>query len=206
MMNLGLNEKVFAMIEEETKRYRPSKNYLEHLPPLELHEFETEMLKNEMERMERGQPIKMFSMERYELPAPSAARRSEPTEWLKAYENSQSQLFHQDVRLFNLDLLSKYGAEAWKEYNSKLTSTIGSLQKQHHELKKEMQEVNWQRKNSQTTAGEKVKILEEKWVTLVSKNFEIERACVELENELQALTEAKEKANAKKTSSNDDPD
>lgn len=31
---------VQAMIEEEKKRYRPTKNYLEHLPSLELHKFE----------------------------------------------------------------------------------------------------------------------------------------------------------------------
>jgi len=32
--------KVLAMIEEEKRRYRPTKNYLEHLPQLELHKFE----------------------------------------------------------------------------------------------------------------------------------------------------------------------
>lgn len=36
----GVRDAVFAMIEEETKRYKPTKNYLEHLPPLELHQFE----------------------------------------------------------------------------------------------------------------------------------------------------------------------
>lgn len=28
------------MIDDEKKRYRPTRNYLEHLPPLELHKFE----------------------------------------------------------------------------------------------------------------------------------------------------------------------
>ena len=28
------------MVEEETRRYRPTKNYLEHLPPLNLSAFE----------------------------------------------------------------------------------------------------------------------------------------------------------------------
>lgn len=28
------------MVEEETRRYRPTKNYLEHLPALNLHAFE----------------------------------------------------------------------------------------------------------------------------------------------------------------------
>jgi hypothetical protein len=29
-----------ALVDEETRRYRPTKNYLEHLPPLELSAFE----------------------------------------------------------------------------------------------------------------------------------------------------------------------
>lgn len=36
----GVREAVFAMIEEETRRYKPTKNYLEHLPQLDLHQFE----------------------------------------------------------------------------------------------------------------------------------------------------------------------
>lgn len=34
-----------ALVDEETRRYRPTKNYLEHLPPLELSAFEVEKLK-----------------------------------------------------------------------------------------------------------------------------------------------------------------
>jgi len=32
------------MVEEETRRYRPTKNYLEHLPPLNLSAFEVRKL------------------------------------------------------------------------------------------------------------------------------------------------------------------
>ena len=32
--------KALALVDEETRRYRPTKNYLEHLPPLELSAFE----------------------------------------------------------------------------------------------------------------------------------------------------------------------
>ena len=49
------------------------------------------------------------------------------------------------------------------------------------ELKKQIQEVNWSRKNKQTQVGEKLRNLESQWVGLVSKNFEIEQAIVHLE-------------------------
>jgi hypothetical protein len=37
---MSLNFQALAMVEEETRRYRPTKNYLEHLPPLNLSAFE----------------------------------------------------------------------------------------------------------------------------------------------------------------------
>ena len=51
--------------------------------------------------------------------------------------------------------------------------------------RKRIQEVNWQRKNEQIKAGSKLTELEESWVGLVGKNYEIERAIVELETELE---------------------
>jgi pre-mRNA-splicing factor SPF27 len=33
-----------SMVEDEKRRYRPSKNYLEHLPPLNISAFEASFL------------------------------------------------------------------------------------------------------------------------------------------------------------------
>lgn len=55
------------MVEEETRRYRPTKNYLEHLPPLKLHEFETDIIKAELERLQARTPMDMISMKRFVL-------------------------------------------------------------------------------------------------------------------------------------------
>ena len=52
------------------------------------------------------------------------------------------------------------------------------------DLRKKIQEINWQRKTEQTQAGEKLRDLETSWVGLVSKNYEIERACAEIEKEI----------------------
>lgn len=47
--------------------------------------------------------------------------------------------------------------------------------------RRQIQEINWQRKSGQTNAGEQLKVLESSWVGLVSKNYEIERACMHME-------------------------
>lgn len=50
----GVREAAIALVEEETRRYRPTKNYLDYLPPPIYNSFETEMMKNEVERLQVG--------------------------------------------------------------------------------------------------------------------------------------------------------
>lgn len=78
----------------------------------------------------------------------------------------------------------EYGCEAWKCYLEVLMQLVSQAQKQLQGLRKTIQEVNWQRKSMQTQGGEKLRALEAQWVGLVSKNYEIEQACVHLEEEI----------------------
>ena len=132
--------------------------------------------------METRQPMEMFNMKRYELPSPLGGKITDVQAWNEAVENSWAQLQHQYIRIANLELMKKYGSEAWKSYNNSLSQILTTAQKELQSLKKSIQEINWMRKTSQTDAGEKLKNLEANWVALVSKNYEIERACVDLEN------------------------
>lgn len=144
-------------------------------------------MKNEFERIKNGQPMEMLSMKRYELPSPSAGKLNDVWAWNESYENSCAQLEHQAIRISNLELMNCYGAEAWKVHNAFLSKLVDKSRNQLDELKKQIQEINLERKNNQVAAGEKIKILEEDWVSLVSKNYEIERACVQLEAEIAKL-------------------
>ena len=96
-------------------------------------------------------------------------------------DNSLAQLEHQRTRIVNLELMQDYGSDAWKSYNQIVQKLANELQERLKVLKKEIQEVNWSRKNKQTQVGEKLKHLESQWVGLVSKNYEIEQAIVQLE-------------------------
>ena len=103
--------------------------------------------------------------------------------YLFQVENSIAQLEHQASRISNLELLSEFGAAAWKAHNETLSHMIELQQKQLAETRRKIQEINWQRKRDQTAAGEKLKALEDGWVGLVSKNYEIEIACAEMEKQ-----------------------
>uniref|UniRef100_A0A8B9HYZ3 Pre-mRNA-splicing factor SPF27 n=1 Tax=Astyanax mexicanus TaxID=7994 RepID=A0A8B9HYZ3_ASTMX len=166
----GVREAAAALVEEETRRYRPTKNYLSYLPTPDFSAFETEIMRNEFERLGARQPMELLSMKRYELPAPSSGQKNDITAWQDCVNNSMAQLEHQGVRIENLDLMAEYGTNAWKFSNEK-----------------QIQDLNWQRKNDQLTGGAKLRELESNWVSLVSKNYEIERAIVQLENDVTQL-------------------
>lgn len=177
----GVRETSLAMVEEECRRYRPTKNYLEHLPPINMSSFETELMANEFERIQNRMTMEPLNMKRYELPPPPPSKIAEISAWQHSIENSMVQLEHQAVRVMNLELMLDYGCETWKVYLEVMTSMLAKAQARLQDIKKEIQDVNWQRKSKQTQAGEKLRSLEAQWVMLVSKNYEIEQACVKLE-------------------------
>ncbi|XP_054764642.2 pre-mRNA-splicing factor SPF27-like [Lytechinus pictus] len=183
----GVREAAYALVEEETRRYRPTKNYLEHLPAIDSTPFVTEVLKNEFERMAMRQPMDMLSMKRYELPPPPIGRQNDITAWAECVENSMAQLEHQAERVINLELLQNYGSHAWRAHNDILVKMVEGAQHQLQDIKKQIQEVNWKRKNKQTASGPELGRLQESWAGLVSKNYEIERACLELEYDTNNL-------------------
>ncbi|XP_069797603.1 pre-mRNA-splicing factor SPF27 isoform X2 [Narcine bancroftii] len=156
----GVREAAAALVEEETRRYRPTKNYLSYLPTPDYSAFETEIMRNEFERLAARQPMELLSMKRYELPAPSSGQKNDITAWQESVNNSMAQLEHQAVRIENLDLMSQHGSNAWKVYNDNLVQMIENAQKELQRLS---------------------------WVALVSKNYEIERAIVQLEGEINKM-------------------
>lgn len=156
-------------------------------------------MRNEFERIQNRLPIEPLSMKRYELPPPPPGKISELSAWQDSVENSMAQLEHQAVRALNLELMLDYGCETWKVYLDILTTMLAKAQARLEDIKKEIQDVNWQRKSKQTQAGEKLRSLEEQWVMLVSKNYEIEQVCAKLEEQIAKF---KEEENNEEDSSN----
>jgi pre-mRNA-splicing factor SPF27 len=58
--------------------------------------------------------------------------------------------------------MSDYGANAWRLYNQTLKTMFDQAEKQLEGIKKKIQTVNLSRKNEQTTAGDKLKLLEQR--------------------------------------------
>ena len=60
----GVHEAAAALVEEETRRYRPTKNYLSYVTAPDYSAFETDIMRNEFERLAARQPIELLSMKR----------------------------------------------------------------------------------------------------------------------------------------------
>lgn len=86
----------------------------------------------------------------------------------------------------------EYGCESWKSNLEMFTAMQAKAQDRLQSLKKEIQDVNWERKEKQLGAGDKLKQLEAQWVHLVSKNYEIEQACAKLEEEIHRIQPKKD--------------
>lgn len=179
------------MIEEECRRYRPTKNYLEHLPPLNISSFETNIMHNEFERLQNRLPMETLSMKRYELPPPPSGKLNEVGAWLECVDNSKAQLEHQAVRILNLQLMLEYCCPVWQRYLQTLLDLEKNASQKLSKFRQQLQEVNWQRKSLQTKGGEQLKSLEAKWVALVSHNYEIEQACSTAEEYIAKIEKLK---------------
>lgn len=118
-------------------------------------------MKHEFERLEKRMPMEMLSMRRYELPPPPPGKQTEVTAWTESVENSFAQLEHQATRILNLEIMSEYGSTSWRLYNQTLQTMLEEAQKQLNSIKKQIQDVNLQRKTEQTYAGEKLRTLEQ---------------------------------------------
>ncbi|KAI8356600.1 Pre-mRNA-splicing factor SPF27 [Choanephora cucurbitarum] len=179
----NLKAQVERMIEQEMRRMkRTERSSL----PLTANLFEkNSLLKQELERVEKKEPLDVLDTKRYELQGPEDENDIEG--WKAAVNNTKSQLESQAGSMFNLELLQKYGANAWRVHNYQLEADLKTIQRNTEQVRQQILEVNRERKQDQTQAAASLQSLENKWSDLISQNLQVEIACAALEAEVQEL-------------------
>ncbi|ORY92214.1 Pre-mRNA-splicing factor SPF27 [Syncephalastrum racemosum] len=161
--------------------------------PSEIELFEAhEELKAEWERTKRREPLEALDTERYQLSAPG---EDDPEAWQAAVNNSKAQLEAESNRLINLELLQKYGANAWRVHNYMLEAHLKRIQAANEDMKNKILQINRERKMDQTQAAGSLRSLEDKWSDLVSQNLQVDIACTALEQEVEELQRYKASLN-----------
>lgn len=111
--------------------------------------MQSQLIQEEMSRMEQGKPLPPMDTVRYQLEPPAGTKRSDPAEWSKAVKNAEAQLQHQNTRLVNLELLQKYGSNAWRLHNFQLEAMLKTMQKQLEAVQAQITELSRIRKLEQ---------------------------------------------------------
>ncbi|KAG0368085.1 Pre-mRNA-splicing factor SPF27 [Gamsiella multidivaricata] len=107
--------------------------------------------------------------------------------WLKALDNANAQLEHQNQRILNLELVQKFGGNAWNIHNYQMEYDLSLLRKAVDDKRAEVIELNKLRKRDQLDVAESLQRLEAKWAEMISSTLQVEVASASLEAELEQL-------------------
>eukprot|EP01012_Entosiphon_sulcatum_P018607 TRINITY_DN2335_c0_g1_i1.p1 TRINITY_DN2335_c0_g1~~TRINITY_DN2335_c0_g1_i1.p1 ORF type:complete len:214 (+),score=51.56 TRINITY_DN2335_c0_g1_i1:25-666(+) len=176
---------VDRLVEEEMATFQPP-DYLARLPMPELKL--SQLVQGEFDRVARGERLQALDMRRYEIPAPSGAAASDVARWREATENCQAQIEHQSLRVANLELLGKFGKEAWLRANKNLDEIQAPLKRRAQQQKRSIDEVNLARKAEQTKqSAQQLRTAESRFREMCTKNLDLQLECRRMEREIKRL-------------------
>ncbi|KAM0557225.1 hypothetical protein ACHAPJ_005489 [Fusarium lateritium] len=133
----------------------------------------------ELERVSKSStPLAVVDLSRYEAPSPSAP----PATALPAAAVEHSYL---SSRLTNLELLDKWGKNAWLLGNHGLEAELQALERELAATKREVDIVNLERQKRQNAVGAEIKTLDDTWRAGVGRVLETEVAVEELRRKIR---------------------
>eukprot|EP01117_Protostelium_nocturnum_P006429 TRINITY_DN2318_c0_g1_i2.p1 TRINITY_DN2318_c0_g1~~TRINITY_DN2318_c0_g1_i2.p1 ORF type:complete len:205 (-),score=66.85 TRINITY_DN2318_c0_g1_i2:21-635(-) len=179
--------KRFNLIESEKKNFRPF-NYLAKYKNI-AEPFSSKIVAAEHERIYQQFPQDEFDTSKLQLVTPNA--KADAKQWNSAVENAEAQFEHQNLQLVNLELMQKYGRNAWIEYNKYLEKTQKNLEERVQSIQREIDDLNLKRRNEQVDCERGMKSLEGKRLDLIQKNLELEEVCESLEEEIEELEKSR---------------
>lgn len=92
----------------------------------------------------------------------------------------------------NLELLGKYGGNAWLIHNYQLENMVKQLQRDLEDHKKKVVELNKARKFDQISQGNVLQSLELRWSELIGQIISLETAILGLDLEIGDMEEQRD--------------
>ncbi|KAI9594824.1 Pre-mRNA-splicing factor SPF27 [Syncephalis fuscata] len=166
----GVRESVEKMIEDELKTF--SFEERDRLPV-----FSDKALAPSKEGAVWKATLDSMTDSKQKLNALDTLRYRMPTEpddndndvdlatWQALCASTETQLQHQHLRLCNLELLQKFGGNAWRLHNYQVEGQVDAMKRTLEAEKAKVVTVI-----NSLDAGEKLRKLEEQWQTLIGQN------------------------------------
>ena len=119
-------------------------------PKLNGENAHTDLLDNELKRVDKGKKIDVFrnSIQTLFHDPPPSKFHDEST-WKNLIDEINLSVQQMNVKNFNLDLMVKYGPNMWKRYLKAMDTLINQLETEKKSLEKKIEEINQKRKFSQ---------------------------------------------------------
>lgn len=137
------------------------------------------LILSELDRISIKEPLKAITTTHYEALSPPLTTTASPESllaWRTALSNAYTSSTYLSGRVANLELLERYGKNAWLEGNRQLEDVLRSLERELKERKEEIDGVVIERKRAQEEVGGEVRGLEEGWRRGVGRVLEVEVA------------------------------
>jgi len=181
-------EKLIA--EEMGRSTKAPEEYLAESGMAEEYEFNSHdsvFLQTEWDRVSQNIEQTPMDTTRYKVEPPPEAERDSLEAWQKAVDNAYAQLEHTNTRIVNLELMTKFGPNAWRTYSEQLQSFKTSLGNNLNDCKQDIENLHRKRKAEQLQAGSNLRQLETKFGKSMSQANELEGVCSVLEGEVRRL-------------------
>ncbi|RKP08272.1 Pre-mRNA-splicing factor SPF27 [Thamnocephalis sphaerospora] len=186
----GVRDSVEKLIEDELSTFQFEDNG--RLPTLKLaaeakDAEDAPLWRTALADIKQGdEKLNALDLTRYRVPTvPEDGSGASAEEWQKLRQVTELQLQYQHQRVCNLELLQKYGANAWRMHNFQVEGELNAVKQELEREKASVVACNQERKAMQVDAGTKLARLEAQWYELVAKNAQLEVACVGLENQIK---------------------
>eukprot|EP01138_Halocafeteria_seosinensis_P007011 gb/GECG01007169.1/.p1 GENE.gb/GECG01007169.1/~~gb/GECG01007169.1/.p1 ORF type:complete len:258 (+),score=45.86 gb/GECG01007169.1/:1-774(+) len=148
------------------------------------------LIKNEMDRIARNEPMPQLDMSRYEpdKQAPQTEKeKNDPDAWQHSIDRLKTQLESKLIEHLNLELVNKYGADGFKRNADTIEQIKNRYQHELEEIRKRSDILNKRRKRKQEEAAPRLQTLYRRWMETVDTNFHTELACLDMEKQVKRM-------------------
>jgi len=176
-----LIRQVKLMVEEEMKSFEPI-DYLAHLPLPETTMLNSELIRNEFDRIREGKDFKSLDSSRYAVRGPTAAQlrplsgANREEVWRQETENAWSRIAEEDEKIINLELMKRFGPLQWQKYSEDMTQIEAWINGEVNKVREAKDNINRKRAYEQTKKKPELEQLETEWWSLVTRNNETQLA------------------------------